>query len=60
MSVSAITSAASQQAAAAQNDRTVLVLKKTQDAAQAQAQALIELVKASTPDHVGRNIDVYA
>ena len=60
MSVSAIASAATApDLAATQNDRAVLVLKKTQDAAKAQAQALIELVKTSA-DHVGRTIDVYA
>jgi hypothetical protein len=58
MNVSAITTAASQ--AAPQNERTVLVLKKTQEAAKEQAQALIELVKAGTPDHIGSTIDVYA
>jgi hypothetical protein len=60
MSVSAITTATNQSVAAAENDRTTLVLKKTQDAAKVQAQALIELVKAGTPDHIGQNVDVYA
>jgi hypothetical protein len=58
MNVSNVTTAASQ--AAPQNERSMLVLKKTQDAAKEQAQALIELVKAGTPDHIGQNIDVYA
>ena len=61
MSVSAIASAAtSQQPAAAETERATLVLKKTQDAAKAQAQALIELVKAGTPYHIGQTVDFFA
>jgi hypothetical protein len=41
------------------NERSVLVLKKTQDAAKAQGQALVDLVKAST-QQTGRIINVYA
>jgi hypothetical protein len=50
----------SQAQATAQNERTTLVLKKAQDAAKQQAQALIELVKAGSPDHIGQNVDFWA
>ena len=46
MSVSGISSTtASDYAAAVQNDRAVLVLKKAQDASKAQGHALADLVK---------------
>jgi hypothetical protein len=41
------------------NERSVLVLKKAQDVTKAQGQALVDLVKASTPQ-TGRIINVYA
>ena len=59
MSVSGISStSAGDYAAAVQNDRAVLVLKKAQDASKAQGQALADLVKDTT-DQIGRMIKVY-
>jgi hypothetical protein len=60
MSVSGISSTIpSEYPAAAQNEREMLVLKKTQDASKAQGQALADLVK-STTETIGRIINVYA
>jgi len=60
MSVSGISSTtASDSAAALQNERAVLVLKKAQDASKAQGQALADLVTKTT-ETVGRIIKVYA
>jgi hypothetical protein len=60
MSVSGISSTtASDYAAAVQNDRAVLVLKKAQDASKAQGQALADLVKDTT-EQIGQMIKVYA
>ena len=60
MSVSGISSTtASDYAAAVQNDRAVLVLKKAQDASKAQGQALADLVKDTT-EPIGQMIKVYA
>lgn len=42
-----------------ENDRAVLVLKKTQEATKAQGQALADLVK-NTTETIGRIINVYA
>jgi hypothetical protein len=50
---------ASDYAAAAQNDRAVLVLKKAQEASKAQGQALADLVTKTT-ETIGRIINVYA
>jgi hypothetical protein len=44
---------------ALQNERAVLVLKKTQDASKAQGQALADLV-TNTTEQIGRMIKVYA
>ena len=60
MSVSGISSTtASDYAAAVQNDRAVLVLKKAQDASKAEGQALADLVTKTT-EAIGRIIKVYA
>ena len=60
MSVSGISStSASDSAAAVQNDRAVLVLKKAQDASKAEGQALADLVTQTT-ETIGRIIKVYA
>jgi hypothetical protein len=40
--------------------RQAAVIRKTQDVASAQAQSLIELVKAATPEGVGTRLNVYA
>ena len=45
--------------AALQNERALLVLKKTQDASKAQGQALADLV-TNTTEQIGRMIKVYA
>ena len=56
MSVSEVSSTTtSDYAAAVQNDRAVLVLKKAQDASKAQGQALADLVKDTT-EQIGRMI----
>jgi hypothetical protein len=58
MSISGVS--ASNNFAAIEAERTMLVLKKQRDVQQAQAQALIDLVRqASSPD-TGRLIDVRA
>jgi hypothetical protein len=60
MSVSGISSTTgSDYAAAVNEDRAVLVLKKAQDASKAQGQALADLVKDTT-EQIGRMIKVYA
>jgi len=41
-------------------ERQAAVMRKTQDVASAQAQSLIELVKAATPEGVGTRLSVYA
>ena len=41
-------------------ERQTAVMKKTQDVATAQAQSLIELLKAATPPHVGTRLSAYA
>ena len=50
---------ASSYPAAVQNERAVLVLKKAQDASEAQGLALADLVK-NTTEMIGRTINVYA
>jgi hypothetical protein len=60
MSVSGISSAIRRESPSpVQNDRTVLVLKKAQDASKAQGQALADLV-SDTTETIGRIIKVYA
>lgn len=60
MEVSSLASAiTSQTYASLQSERGVMVLKKTQDAAKAQGQALADLVKTTT-EQTGRIINVYA
>lgn len=60
MSVSGVSSASYQPAAAAATERAVLVLKKQQDSAKIQAQALVDLISQTPPGPVGRRINVYA
>jgi len=47
-------------AAGREAQRAAAVMKKTQDVAQAQAESLLQLIKAATPDGVGTNLTVYA
>lgn len=62
MTVSGVSSGASPSgsAAAASTERTILVLKKEQDAARVQAQALVELINDASSTEVGRRLSVYA
>jgi len=47
-------------AAGREAQRAAAVMKKTQDVAQSQAESLLQLIKASTPDGVGTRLNVYA
>ncbi len=47
-------------AAARAAERHAAVMRKTQDVASAQAESLIALVKAATPEGVGTCLNVYA
>jgi hypothetical protein len=47
-------------AAGREAQRAAAVMKKTQDVAKDQAQSLIELLKAATPEGVGTRLSVYA
>ncbi len=49
----------SQRQGPVQAERTMLVMKKAQDATRVQAQALADLVTATT-EQIGRHINVYA
>lgn len=59
MSVSGISNSTANYPVAVENERAVLVLKKTQEATKDQGQALADLVKKTT-ETVGRIINVYA
>ena len=59
MNVSAAGSRTTQPASPARTERTVLVMKQAQDAAKAQAEALLTLVTDAAAQ-IGRNIDVRA
>ena len=47
-------------AAGREAQRAAAVMKKTQDVAQAQAESLLQLIKAATPDGAGTHLNVYA
>ena len=47
-------------AAGREAQRAAAVMKKTQDVAQSQAESLLQLIKAATPDGVGTRLNVYA
>ena len=47
-------------AAGREAQRAAAVMKKTQDVAQAQAESLLQLIKAATRDGVGTNLNVHA
>ena len=47
-------------AAGREAQRAAAVMKKTQDVAQSQAQSLLQLIKAATPEGVGTRLNVYA
>ena len=47
-------------AAGREAQRAAAVMKKTQDVARSQAESLLQLIKASTPDGVGTRLNVYA
>jgi len=47
-------------AAGREAQRAAAVMRKTQDVAKDQAQSLIELLRAATPEGVGTRLSVYA
>ena len=47
-------------AAGREAQRAAAVMKKSQDVAHSQAESLLQLIKASTPDGVGTRLNVYA
>jgi len=47
-------------AAGREAQRVVAVMKKTQDVAQSQAESLLEMIEAATPEGVGSRLNVYA
>jgi hypothetical protein len=47
-------------AAGREAQRAAAVMKKTQDVAQSQAESLLQLIKAATPEGVGTRLNVYA
>jgi len=46
-------------AAGREAQRAAAVMRKTQDVAQSQAESLLQLIKASTPDGVGTRLSLY-